>query len=410
VPRTIETTVSLAEALGRILGRAGPGEAIETSLADAIGLVLAEPVVADVDLPPFDRAVRSGYAVRAAEAGAGSLLRVASLAWPGDQGGDLAAGASEAVPVSPGDGLPVGSDALIGLDEVRADPGPDPARVVEVIRAPEVGRNVARRGSMLGAGTVLAAAGTVIRPAMVPLLASQGGVNPTCHRRARVAILAVGGHLVGPAEAPVMSRERNASNGMLAALTLRLGAMPHDYQSVADSRFRPALERATTAPVILILGPSTRSTARVLRSIGVEPVFRGLALRPGGKTRYGVVRDDSGRVAHHVFQLPLQPIAASTAFLLLVKPLIARLQGATAEAPSTTPAAWGGDPRPALDHARAVPSTIRVDAEGRRVARPVPLQGAGDLPGFALADGLALIPPGGGPTRPGDLVDVVGFE
>ena len=410
MPRTIETMVTLAEALGRILALAEPGGAIETSLGDAIGLVLAEPVVADVDLPPFDRASRSGYAVRAAEARVGALLRVADLRWPGRPGDELGVEAAEAVPVASGDGLPVGADAVIGLEDVRADPGSDPARVVEVIRAPEVGQHVARRGSMLGAGGVLAEAGTRLKPSMVPLLASQGGVSPICHRRARVAILAVGDHLISPAEAPIMNRERNASNGMLAALTIGLGAMPHDFQSVAESRFRAALERATTAPLILILGPSTRSTARGLRSIGVEPVFRGVAFRPGGKSRYGVVRDDSGRVAHHVFQLPLGPIAASTAFLLLVKPLIARLQGALSNASTTTPAAWEGDLQPARDQVRAIPATVRIEAGARRVARPVPLQGAGDLPGFALADGLALIPAGAGPKRPGDLVEVVGFD
>ncbi len=408
MPRTIESAVPLAEALGRTLHLAEPGEGVETSLGEAVGLTLAEPLIADVDLPSFDRAARAGFAVRATEAGVGALLRVASLRWPGGDEDDLGAGAAEAVPVAAGDGLPVGADAVLRRDAVRVEPDADsgPPRVIEVLRAAEGGQGVSRRGSLLASGAVLAPAGTTIRPAMLPLLASQGGVNPICRRRVRVAILAVGDHLIAPAEAPIMNRERNASNGLLAGLCLGMGAMPHDFGSVAESRFRPALERATTAPLIVILGPSTRATARGLRAIGVDPVFRGVGLRPGGKARYGVVRDERGRVEHHVFQIPLQPIAASTAFLLLVKPLIARLQGAGPGAGATEPALWEGRVPPSPGHVLAIPSTLRIDAGGRRVARPVPLRGPGDLAGFALADGLALVPPGLDPARPGGLVPV----
>src|SRR5439155_3547890 len=68
--------LSLDEARGRILDRAEPGEVIEVALAEALGLILAEPAVADVDLPPFDRAALDGYALRAADGQSGARLRV----------------------------------------------------------------------------------------------------------------------------------------------------------------------------------------------------------------------------------------------------------------------------------------------------------------------------------------------
>ena len=408
MPRTIETLPTPAEACSRILALAEPGEPIEVSLVDALGLVLAEPAVADVDLPPFDRASTDGYAVRAAEAGLGTLLRVAGPRWSNRPADDVLE-AGEAIRVECGDPLPAGADAVIRLDEVRPDPETGPTRVIEALRGLEPGREVSRRGLLLEAGTMLAPEGTRLKAPMVALLASQGCVHPVCHRRVRVAVMAVGDHLVGPAEAPVMHRERNAANAAIVALALRAGAMPHDLQAVGDSQFPTALERATSAPVIVILGPPSRPTLRAFKSFGAETVVSGVAMKPGGRSRHHVIRDESGDVAHHLFHLPLAPLAASAAFALLVQPLIARLQGCPPSGPRTVAAVWDGNHRAIGDRLRAVPVTLEIDAEARLRARPIPLRGVDDLPGFARADGLALLPARSGPRMGGEVVEVAPF-
>jgi molybdopterin molybdotransferase len=408
VPRTIEMPPTPAEACSRIMALAEPDGPIEVSLVDALGLVLAEDAVADVDLPPFDRASTEGYAVRSSEAGPGALLRVAGLRWS-RRSADDSLEAGEAIRVLAGDPLPEGADAVIRLDDIRPDPETGPTRVIEILRGADAGREVARRGHLLEAGNVLALAGTRLEAPMVALLASQGCVHPVCHRRVRVAVVAVGDHLVGPGEAPVMHRERNAANAAIVALALKAGAMPHDLQAVPDSDFPAALERATSAPIIIVLGPTTRSTARALKSFGVETVVSGVALKPGGKSRYSVIRDEAGRVAHHVFHLPLAPLAASTAFALLVRPLIARLQGGPSAGPGTVAAVWDGTRRVVDDRLRAVPVTLEIDADARHRARPIPLQGGDDLAGLARAEGLALFPAGSGPWLGGEIVEVLAF-
>jgi molybdopterin molybdotransferase len=408
VPRTIETPPTPAEACSRILALAEPEEPVEVSLIDALGLVLAEDAVADVDLPPFDRASTEGYAVRASEARLGALLRVAGLRWS-RRSADDSLEAGEAIRVLAGDPLPVGADAVVLLDEVRPDPETGPTRVIEILRAADPGREVAARGNLLEAGDVLAPAGTRLEAPMVALLASQGCVHPVCHRRVRVAVVAVGDHLVGPTEAPVMHRERNAVNAAIVALALKAGAMPHDLQAVTDSDFPAALERATSAPVIIVLGPTSRTTAKSLRSFGVEAVVSGVALKPGGKSRYAVIRDEIGRVAHHVFHLPLSPLAASTAFAVLVHPLIARLQGGPSAGPRTVAAVWDGTRRAVGERLQAVPVCLEIDAEARHRARPIPLRGTDDLAGLARSEGLALLPAGSGPWLGGEIVEVHRF-
>lgn len=408
MPRTIETVMTLADACSKIHSLAEPGEAVEVSLVDGLGLVLAEDAVADVDLPPFDRASTEGFAVRAAEALTGALLRVVGLRWANRTLDDTLE-SGETIRVASGDPLPVGADAVVRLEEVRPDPETGPTRVIEILKGAEAGQEVARRGNLLEAGAVLAPAGSRLRAPMVGLLASQGCVHPVCHRRVRVAVVAVGDHLVGPTEAPVMHRERNAVNAAIVALAVQAGAMPHDLQAVPESQLPMAFGRAMSAPVIIVLGAVSRSILRTLKSFGVENVVTGVALRPGGRARYSVIRDDLGHVAHHVFHLPLTPVAASTTFALLVQPLLARLQGDPSAGTRSVAAVWEGNHRATGDRLRAIPVSLTIDADARQRARPVSLRGLDDLPGFARAQGLALLPAHSGPWLGGELIDVVPF-
>jgi molybdopterin molybdotransferase len=385
-------SIPLAEALAKALETAEPFEAIEVSLAEAVGLVLAEPAVADVDLPPFDRAAAPGFAVHSADAVPGALLRVARP-W-GDDGHEVEPG--EAARVEAGQAMPVGADAVLGLDSLRPDPaGSSSPRVVEVLARADIGCAVVRRGATLAAGSELAGSGTRINPALVALLAAQGHVNPLCYRRVRTAIIAVGDHLVSPADAPVLHHERNAAN--LAVGTLILGAegMVHDLGAVAEPEFATALHRGLNSHLVLILGRLGAEGKRALTRAGVEPTVTGVCLDPGGtELTHGVVRGASGRVAAHVIGLPLDPVAAVVAASLFVLPLLARLQGGTEPSWPSLRVVWDA-PRPAtIDRLRAIPARLQSSPDGHLFARPAASTDALDLPDLARADGLALFPPG----------------
>ncbi len=400
--------LSLGEACARMLTLAEPGEPIEIPLSEAVGLVLAEPAVADVDLPPFDRAGQEGYAVRAHDATAGGLLRVVGSVAKGRKAlVEPAVELQEAARIVTGEPLPVGADAVVRTEDSRPDAaGSGPPRVIEVLRTVDRGQNVVHRGEWLTAGTVLVPAGSRVKPAMIPLLASQGCVHPVCHRRVRVAILAVGDHLVSPVEAPIMNRERNASNLPLVALAVQSGAMAHDLGAVPEGQIRATMERAFSAPVVVILGEPTGAIPRALKHFQVEAVLQGVSVHPGKRMTYGVVRDEAGRVAHHVFHLPPTPVAALTVFTLLVLPLISNLQGAPTAGPATVRARWEGTHRATDDRLWAVPVSLGHDDQGQAIARLLHARGAADLPGFAKADALALLPPRSGPYVGGETVDV----
>ena len=401
---------SLAEAESRILEWAEPGEALEVPLSEAVGLVLAEPAIGDVDQPPFDRAAFDGYALRAADAARGARHRLVARR-RGQVCGELEVGPGAAVRVTAGEAMPVGADAVLRTEDSRPEPSVGAPRLVEVLEPVEAGRNVVPRGEALRAGTLLAPAGSRLSLPWVGLLAAQGCVHPVCHRRARVAVLAVGDALVGPGDAPVMHRERNAAGPAVVAPCVQWGATAHDLGVVAERDLDAALDRALTAPIVVVLGANSARILRSLERAGVEQVFSGLAMIPGKRLSYGVVPGPagSGLVRHHVFHLAPSPTAALTVATLLIGPLIARLHGGPA-APARRPrAVLAGAHRPTDDRLWAVPVTLADDDQGRRVASIVTLQGHDDLLGFARAEALALLPPRSGPWHGGEIVEIARF-
>ena len=265
---------SLSEACGLIENEARPGEAIEVGLADAVGLVLAEPLTGDVDLPPFDRAAVDGYAVRAADAEVGAQLLAVGRRGGGDgprrgpATAEISLGAAEAAHVTAGDPLPVGADAVLRTEDSRPEPGVGPPRDVIVLRGVTAGAGVVPRGYYLRAGAVLAPAGTRLTLPMVGLLAAQGCVHPICHRRVRVAVLAVGDHLVSSGDAPVMQRERNAAGPTAVIPCLHRGATAHDLGVVTRRELASGLTRALTAPVVIVLGEFEGPISRLTKGWG----------------------------------------------------------------------------------------------------------------------------------------------
>src|SRR4051812_29477173 len=160
---------SLTEAQARILEWAEPGEAIEVPLTEAVGLVLAEPAVGDVDQPPFDRAAFDGYALRADDAPRGARNRVVARR-RGQGCGEVEVDRGTLVRVAAGDPMPVGAHAVLRTEDSRPEPSVGPPRLVEVLRPVEPGGNVVPRGDALRAGTLLAPAGTRLGLPLVGLL------------------------------------------------------------------------------------------------------------------------------------------------------------------------------------------------------------------------------------------------
>jgi molybdopterin molybdotransferase len=373
-------TSSWAAARGNAATAAAAVAPRELPLELAAGAVLAADVVARTDLPPADASAMDGWAV----AGPGPW-RVRGEVLAGEVPPPLAPG--DAVTIATGARLPAGADGVLraehgklaGGDLVATDPR-DPAR------------DVRRAGRECRAGDVVLAAGSRLTPAAIGLLAA-AGADVVSVRRATVDVLVLGDELLtaGPARD---GRIRDALGPMLSAWLPALGLSVVTRRHLPDSF--PALASAMSASTA-DLTVTTGSTAhgpvdhlhRVLASLGAELVIDGVAVRPGHPQLLAVRTD--GRP---IVGLPGNPLAAATALLTLVVPLVEALHAAAS--PPRRTVTLTEDVPAGEEATRLVPV---------RDGRPVLFAGPAMLRGLAVADGVAVVPPGG--VRAGAEVELL---
>jgi molybdopterin molybdotransferase len=315
--------ISVDEAQRIVLERAKRLDSERVPIERAAARVLAEPVAALVDLPPFPSSAMDGYALRSADTADPStrLPIVARIAAGSPTDRALAPG--EAMAISTGGAVPEGADAVVPLELVEESD--------EAIGVPEPvaqGANVRERAGDVSAGDIVLEPGARLGPAQVAALAAAGVSEVQCSKRPRVGILVTGSELRQPGE-PLNAGEIYESNGVLLATALQLaGAVPAQLGVVADDadEHERAMERALLGFDMLItsggasVGPHdlVRATQAKLR---VEELFWGVSVKPGKPVAFGVRRD------HLVFNLPGNPVSVLVTFELFVRPAVNVLLG-----------------------------------------------------------------------------------
>lgn len=391
--------ISIAEARRRVLGAATAPRPEPVALERALGRVLARDVAASADVPPFDPAAMDGFAVAT---GAEGELRVVGEARAGSPwGGMLESGT--AVRISTGAPVPAGTGAVVPVE--RSD---ERAGTVVVPALPD-GANVRRRGEDVRAGELVLAAGTVLGPAELGMLAALGIAAPECALRPRVAVLGTGDELVAPGS-PLGPGQIWSSNSVaLAAQVTEAGAVAVSAETVADepAATRTAIAGALARADVVVLsgGVSVGEHDHVkgaLASLGVAERFWGVAMRPGKPAWFGTGPQDQ-----LVFGLPGNPVSAMVTFHLFARPALRAALGA----PPLPPPAQARLTEP-LGRLPGREQAVRVRLEpgdGAPLATPTGAQGSHRLSSMLGADALALIPAGEGELAAGALVAVEGL-
>lgn len=386
------TTIAQLQAL--IDERIAPRAPQPVALAEALGCVLAEPVRAEGDQPAFDRSSIDGYAVReTAETGEFSLR------------GEILPG--EAAPPAPGEGecwrVFTGSAVPGGCGLVMHEDG----MAVEdriTLRVPPSVRLVRRRGSSIRAGQELLAAGTILRPGEIALLASAGVVAPRVVPRPRVAHVTTGREVV-PAGGPLGPAQVRDVNGPLIAALLREAGAALVAQAHVDERREALVEAGAGAgdfDVLLVSGGSSvgrhDNSRAALEALGFEVLVERVASRPGKPL---VV---ARRGAQWAFGLPGNPVAHYVTFHIFIARALARLAGRTAHEERTARLAAGYEP---TSDARETfwPAKFVAGSGGREVALLRWID-SGDVAALAGVEALVRIPAGQAP-RAGDAVACV---
>ena len=387
------------------IGGASRTPGVETvSLDRAFCRVLAEDVTADRDLPPFNRAIRDGYALRAAELTAlPAVLRcVGEVAAGRSFEGEVRAG--QCVSIMTGAPLPEGADAVV-MVEHTVSRGSD----IEIQRSVQPWENVVLRGREASQGACILARGRRLQAAEIGLLASVGKAAVAVYRQPSVAILPTGDEVVPIEQPPQWFQIRNSNAAALAAQVKSAGGVPLELGIAPDRKdlLREMIERGLASDLLLLSGGVSMGkfdlVEAVLAELGAEFYFQGTAIRPGKPLVFGRIRD------LFFFGLPGNPVSTFVTFELFVRPALALVSGAAFEPPAFLRARLARPYRQKTGLTMFLPARVRMQ-DRDPVVEPVGWQGSGDLVGVAAANCFLVIHPDQTDLAAGDWVDVMPKE
>ena len=382
--RTAARSLSVDEALERILAKVRRLDPVAMDLLDSLGATLAEDVVADRDVPPFRNSAMDGYAVIG--------LDVAEVPKRLVVVGDIAAGAVPTRPIVPGEAMRIMTGAPLpdGADTVvRVEDTDNGASAVTISVATRPGTSVRAAGEDLRKGETVLMRGTVLRAAEIGVLATLGHQTVQVTRQPRVAVLSTGDEIV-ELDAPLGPGQiRDANRYSLASAARAAGARPIPLgivRDTADDLRRALRDAASQADVIVTSGGV---------SVGdhdhVKPVvdelgsmdFWSIAIRPGRPLAFGEI---GGTL---IFGLPGNPVSALLGFELFVRPALLKMAGRTLLQRPRAAAT--------LDDPLDTPPGLRFFARGiydpaTGTVRSTGPQGSGILRSMALANCLIDIP------------------
>ena len=389
----------LEDALAELLAQAQPLPGMEqVRTLDADGRVLAQDLVSQLQVPPHDNSSMDGYAVRSREiADEGVTLPVSQRIPAGSAPAPLAPGS--VARIFTGAPVPEGADAIVMQEDAEADG----EQAVRILRVPAAGQWIRRSGEDVTRGAVVLARGQRLDPAALGLAASIGMDRVTVARRPRVALFSTGDELVMPGQvAPQQMRPGaiyNSNRFFLQALLRRLGCEVSDFGIVPDAREATvrALELASGEHDLILTsgGVSVGEEDHVkpaVQALGTLDLWQ-IAIKPGKPFAHGRVR------SAHFMGLPGNPVSSFVTFLLLVRPFLLKLQGATdvSVRATTVPAAFDW---PRADKRREF---LRVRRNAAGALELFANQSSGVLTSAVWADGLVDNPPGATIAR-GDAV------
>ncbi len=396
--------ISVEEALAEILSHVQPLEPERVPILEARGRVLAEEIVSEINIPPFDNSAMDGYAVRAvdvAQATPESPVRLQVI-------GSVAAGYVAKSEVQPGTAirimtgapLPEGADAVVPVEETTDYDRPKderlaaPSAEVGVRQAVEPRAHVRPAGEDVHVGEHVLEIGRLIRAQEIGVLASLGHETALVHRRPRVAILATGDELLEVHEPLQPGKIRNSNEYTNAALVARTGGIPirlgiaRDTVDDLTAKIRAGLDQG--ADLFLTSGGVSVGDYDVVKDVlGTEGEmqFWQVRMKPGKPLAFGLL---AGHVP--LIGLPGNPVSAMVSFEQFARPAILKMLGRRDLEKPTVQAILDA---PLTNSGRRGFQRVIVtrQADGYH-ARTTGEQGSGVLTSMAKANGLAIVPEG----------------
>ena len=398
--------ISVAEAIQIVRAQTRPLPPEHVKLENVLNRVLAEEIVADSDLPPFDRAQMDGYAVRAEETTAAPVrLRIAGESAAG-RGWHHEMKEGEAVRIMTGAPVPSGADSV---QQVELTHELKDGTVVELLESVELGKSIVKRGTEIQAGETVLQSGAQINAAMMAVLAAFGYAEVAVAQRPRVGVLATGTELVSVNQKPGQDQIRDSNNYSIAAYAQLTGAiverlpLARDETSVLKNQIAQAADKCdvivTSGGVSMGVYDVTKSA---LHELDAEIFFERVALRPGKPTVFARLPNST-----LVFGLPGNPVSVAVTFNLFARTALLAMQGASEPALKYDTALLARSVKGNVDRESYLPAQLTTNDDGELIAFPLKWGGSSDFVAFALTTALAVVPAGTKTLEANSLIKVL---
>jgi molybdenum cofactor synthesis domain-containing protein len=364
----------------------------QVSLSKVHNRVLAQDVVSPIDVPPFNRSIVDGYAVKATDTFGASEEKPVSLKFCGK----VAVGESPNIVVEDGLSteivtgapLPMGANAIVMVEYTtqRGDK-------ILIRRSVSIGENIMTAGSDIRRGEKVLRKSQIVASREIGVLASIGLTEVTVYTCPKVAILSTGAEVVEPGKLLLPGKIYDINAHTLSAAVLECGGEPINLGIIPDERdkLKKAIEKALHSADAVItsggvsVGPKD-FTPQILNSLGKPGVIiSGIAVKPGKPTTIAVIDDKP------VFSLPGHPTSSLFMFTVFVRPILLKLAGRTEETPPQLKAVTATKMFPARGRRTFIMVNLTYDETGTLLATPVPTGLSGAITTLAKADGFVEI-------------------
>lgn len=393
--------IPISEAISIVARETRLLDAERVALADCVGRILAEDIVADTDLPPFDRSQMDGFALRASDSNSDRPLRIIGESVAG-KGFDVTVAAGEAVRIMTGARVPTGADSVQKVEETSESDG-----FVRIRKPATIGQNIVGRGREIKLGDVVFRAGHRINDRMIATLASFGYTDVAVAQLPKLSVVATGSEIVDIAIRPGPDQIRNSNSAMLRAFAARIGIEAAVEPLVEDdltTLTNAVSQMLSDNPDIIVLtgGVSVGDydfTKPALKAAGVEIFFEKVALKPGKPTVFG----RAGKTL--VFGLPGNPVSVAVTYFLFVRFAAMLMQNAADPELRRGKAVAGRELRSTPKRDCYLPVSLSTDNSGHLLIDAVRFTGSSNFVAFSAADAIAFVPKGT-TIMPGEVADI----
>lgn len=382
--------IEVSKALKIIKRETRPLGAERVALEDAVGRVLAEEIVTDSDMPPFDRSQMDGYAVRAADTMAAPVtLKIVGESAAG-RGWHKVLKSGEAVRIMTGAPIPAGADAVQKIELTSESNG-----LVRITEPTSVGRYIVYKAQEVKKGKKVLCSGEIVSANNISIPAAFGYSRVMVARRPRVAIISTGSEIVDVGRKPKRDQIRNSNSIMLKTLCEQAGAVARVFPIIGDDlgELKSQIKIAAKESNILITtgGVSVGKydlTKLALRELGADVFFERVRLKPGKPTVFAKLKNTL------VFGLPGNPVSAAVTYYLFVRRAILIMQSAAQSDLNQGTAIVSSSVKAPKERDAYLPAILVSELDGTLKADPVEWHGSSDFIGFAESDALISIPRG----------------